>query len=193
MKKSPSPRKPSRLRPLPGDGSFPLTVSRKELISNGTDRKFRALVHDLFAFMARHEAIRDGHARILNLAGIEYTILISIAHLSLENQVNPKTVAEHLHISGAFATQVTNRLEKLGLIEKISDKVDRRRVSLTVTDKGSAALRKLAPSQRKINDVEFGSLTREQFDLLSSIISDLVTSSEKAVAFQAHHRDAANE
>lgn len=193
MKKSPPPRKPSRRRPLPGDGKFPLTVSRKELIPNGSDRKFRALVHNLFAFMARHEAIRDGHARVLNLAGIEYTVLISIAHLSLDGQVNPKAVAEHLHISGAFATQVTNRLEKLGLIEKLSDQVDRRRVSLIVTEKGSAALRKLAPSQRRINDVEFGSLTHDQFDFLSGIISDLVTSSEKAVAFQAHHRDAAHE
>src|SRR5258708_28395697 len=51
-------------------GSIPLTVSRPELLSGGTDRDFRRLVHNTFAFMARHEAVRDGHARPIGLAGI---------------------------------------------------------------------------------------------------------------------------
>ena len=59
-------------------GSIPLTVSRPELLSDGTDRDFRRLVHNIFAFMARHEAVRDGHARHIGLAGIEYTTLISM-------------------------------------------------------------------------------------------------------------------
>src|SRR5690349_13799573 len=68
--------------------SIPLTVSRPELLSGGTDRDFRRLVHNMFAFMARHESVRDGHARHIGLAGVEYTILISIGHLGLEGDVN---------------------------------------------------------------------------------------------------------
>ena len=52
----------------------PLTVSRNELLADGTDQMFRQLVHDIFAFTARHAAIRDGHARRIGLAGIDYTI-----------------------------------------------------------------------------------------------------------------------
>jgi len=42
--------------------SPPVTVSRPELLVNGSDRQFRRLVHGLFGFLARHEAIRRGHA-----------------------------------------------------------------------------------------------------------------------------------
>jgi len=58
--------------------SAPLTVSRPELLVQGSDRAFRSLVHGLFGFFARHEAIRSGHGARIGLVGIEYTVLISI-------------------------------------------------------------------------------------------------------------------
>lgn len=166
--------------------SIPLTVSRPELLNNGTDRDFRRLVHNIFAFMARHETIRDGHARHIGLAGIEYTILISIGHLGLDGDVNVKTVADHLHMSGAFVTTVTSKLQTLGLVGKTQDSADRRRIALAITDKGKALLRQLAPYQCEINDVEFAPLSKEQFYTLSKILEDLIASSDKAVALQQY-------
>jgi DNA-binding MarR family transcriptional regulator len=163
-----------------------LTISRPELLVDGTDREFRRLVHNIFAFMARHEAIRDGHARYIGLAGIEYTILISIGHLGLDGDVNVKTVADHHRMSGAFITTVTSKLQTLGLVEKTQDHIDRRRITLAITEKGKALLRRLAPYQREINDVEFASLSRDQFQLLSQIIEDLIDSSDRAVALQRY-------
>jgi len=174
-----------------GDGAkaksaLPLTVTRPELLTDDTDRDFRKLVHNIFAFMARHEAIRDGHARHIGLAGIEYTILISIGHLALDGDVNVKTVADHLHMSGAFITTVTSKLQGLGLVEKTQDSVDRRRISLVTTEKGKSLLRRLAPYQREINDVEFGSLSKEEFQFLSKIFEDLIVSGDEAVALQRY-------
>jgi MarR family transcriptional regulator, organic hydroperoxide resistance regulator len=165
---------------------LPLTITRPELLSEGTDRDFRKLVHNMFAFMARHESIRDGHARQIGLAGIEYTILISIGHLGLDGDVNVKTIADHLHMSGAFVTTVTSKLQTLGLVEKAQDSADRRRISLAITEKGKALLRKLAPYQREINDVEFASLSREDFQTLSRILEALIDSSDKAFALQRY-------
>jgi len=140
---------------------FPLTTTRPELLVDGRDRDFRHLVHSLFGFAAHHEHIRSGHGKMIGVAGIDYTVLISIAHLSQDGDVNVKTVADHLYLSGAFITAVTGRLLERGLIEKKTDADDRRRVTLTVSAKGRAALERLAPIQRQINDVEFGALTRE--------------------------------
>ena len=97
---------------------LPLTTTRPELLSGGRDRQFRHLVHALFGFAAHHERIRSGHARVIGLAGIEYTVLISIAHLSQDGDVNVKTVADHLYFSGAFITAVVKRLLKLGRVEE---------------------------------------------------------------------------
>jgi MarR family transcriptional regulator, organic hydroperoxide resistance regulator len=165
---------------------LPLTVTRPELLNDGTDRDFRKLVHNIFAFMARHETIRDGHARQIGLAGVEYTILISIGHLGLDGDVNVKTIADHLHMSGAFVTTVTSKLQTLGLVEKTQDSVDRRRISLAITEKGKALLRKLAPYQREINDVEFSPLSREDFQTISRILEALIASSDKAFALQRY-------
>ena len=111
-----------------------------------------ALVHALFGFAAHHERIRAGHARVIGLAGIEYTVLIAIAHLSQDGDVNVKSVADHLYLSGAFITAVAGRLLRRGLIHKAADADDRRRVFLTVSEKGRAALDRLgaltAPRQR---------------------------------------------
>ena len=167
-------------------GGLPLTVTRPELLNDGTDRDFRKLVHNIFAFMARHETIRDGHARQIGLAGVEYTILISIGHLGLDGDVNVKTIADHLHMSGAFVTTVTSKLQTLGLIEKTQDSVDRRRISLAITEKGKALLRRLAPYQREINDVEFSPLSREDFQAISRILEALIDSSDKAFALQRY-------
>jgi DNA-binding MarR family transcriptional regulator len=177
---------PRRAEPSSTRGGLPLTVTRPELLNDGTDRDFRKLVHNIFAFMARHETIRDGHARQIGLAGVEYTILISIGHLGLDGDVNVKTIADHLHMSGAFVTTVTSKLQTLGLVEKTQDSVDRRRISLAITEKGKALLRKLAPYQREINDVEFEPLSRDDFQAISRILEALIDSSDKAFALQRY-------
>src|ERR1700733_14604546 len=184
-KPEPSPA-PRRTEPLQSRSGLPLTVTRPELLNDGTDRDFRKLVHNIFAFMARHETIRDGHARQIGLAGVEYTILISIGHLVLDGDVNVKTVADHLHMSGAFITTVTSKLQALGLVEKTQDSVDRRRISLLTTEKGKSLLRKLAPYQREINDVEFGSLSKDDFQFLSRVLENLIVSGDEAVALQRY-------
>jgi DNA-binding MarR family transcriptional regulator len=164
--------------------TIPLTVSRPELIVNGGDAEFRKLVHNLFGFFALHEQIRSGHGKFIDLAGIEYTVLITIAHLALQGDVNVKTVADHLHLSGAFITSTTRRLLQLGLIHKTVDTGDRRRVTLTLSTRGYAALEKLAPIQRRVNDVEFGCLSHEDFKTLTRLMARLIESGDRAVALQ---------
>ncbi len=173
-------------KPLWNAASPALTVSRPELLVDGSDVDFRRLVHGLFSFMASHEEIRAGHARVIGLAGIEYTVLISIAHLAQGGDVSVSAVAQHLRLTGAFITNVCNRLLSLGLVDKSVDTNDRRRVVLTVTAEGRQQLAKLAPTQRQVNDVEFGCLSAREFAGLVDVIERLVESGEKAVALQKY-------
>jgi DNA-binding MarR family transcriptional regulator len=167
-----------------GVRNLPLTTSRRALLTDGSDRRFRKLVHALLGFAAHHERIRNGHARLIGLAGVEYTVLIAIAHLAADGDVNVKTVAKHLHLSGAFITAVVGRLCALGFVHKAADAGDRRRVMLAVSRQGRAALERLAPIQRRVNDVEFAGLTRQQFELLDAIVDRLIENGARAVALQ---------
>jgi DNA-binding MarR family transcriptional regulator len=173
----PSPR---RKRPAPA----PLTVSRKELLAGDDDRQFRELVHAFFAFQARHEAIRDGHAAYIGLAGIQYTILIAIGHLEAEGDVTVKTVCDHLRVSSAFIAVETAKLVERGLIVKERDPKDARRTLLRTTAEGYALLARLAPVQRTVNDIEFGGISKRDFEQLHKIMNRLIGNCDAALAMQ---------
>jgi DNA-binding MarR family transcriptional regulator len=165
----------------------PLTISRPELLIDGSDRHFRRLVHGLFGFLARHEGVRSGHAARIGLVGIEYTVLISIRHLAVEEtDVSVNRVAEHLFLSGAFVTTVTNKLVNKGLIHKLPDPADRRRVRLEVSEQGNALLAELAPVQRQVNDVQFGCLSTAEFLHLLDMTERLIESSGRAIRLQSY-------
>jgi len=164
----------------------PLTVSRPELLKNGSDNEFRRLVHNLFAFLGSHETIRAGHAARVGLTAIEYTALISVAHLESETDVSVKNLAEHLHVSGAFVTTIVGKLMKKGFLSKEIDQTDRRRLCLTVTLKGEALLAELAPMQRQVNDIQFGCLTAREFDFLNQIVERLIPGGNQAIALQTY-------
>jgi MarR family transcriptional regulator, organic hydroperoxide resistance regulator len=159
-----------------------LTVSRPELLANGSDGQFRALLHGVLAFAARLQAVRDGFAALLGLTGIQYTILISIRHLQTEGEVTVGAVAGHLHLSGAFVTTETGKLLRAGLITKVQDITDRRRVCLRVAPKGRDLLSDLAPVQVQVNDVMFEFLGAEQLKALGLAIDRIVTCGDRAIS-----------
>jgi MarR family transcriptional regulator, organic hydroperoxide resistance regulator len=163
---------------------LPLTVSRPELLVDGSDREFRRLVHAMFGFLARHEAIRSGHAASIGLIGMEYTVLIAIAHLSADGDVSVKVVADHLYLSGAFVTTVVGSLVRKRLVHKQTDQHDRRRVRLTVSAKGYDLLSRLAPVQRQVNDAEFTGLSAVEFRQLLDLIGRLIDNGDRAMALQ---------
>jgi DNA-binding MarR family transcriptional regulator len=166
--------------------TLPATVSRPALLAGGSDRQFRKFVHDLLAFSARLEGVRAGLAGLVDLSGIQYTILISIAHLGAEGEVGITALARHLHLSGAFVTIETNKLARRRLIAKAPGAEDRRRVSLTVTDGGRALLERLAPDQRRVNDELFGCLTAARFHSIAEIVDELVGCSDRALSLLRH-------
>lgn len=164
----------------------PLTISLPQLLVDGSDSEFRRLVHNIFAFASRHEAMRAGHGAVIGLTGIEYTVLISVRHLEDTGDVSVKQLADHLHLSGAFITTMIGKLIKRDLIVKEVDPEDRRRVCLRVTQAGRDLLASLAPVQRQVNDVQFGCLSKQEFQLLLSLLDKLIESAEQALSLQAY-------
>lgn len=157
------------------------TVSKSELLIDGKDIAFRHLVHDLLAFSARLEEVRSRFGARVGLTGIQYTILISVRYLGLNDGIGVKAVAEHLALSGAFVTIETIKLVKLGLLHKQPNKDDRRRVLLSLSQRGSALLDELAPVQQEVNDTLFNSFDRESFEKLSVFARNLREDSVKAL------------
>jgi DNA-binding MarR family transcriptional regulator len=163
-----------------------LTVSRTSLLEDGSDARFRQLVHDLLALSARLESIRSQMGAHLGLTGVQYTILISVRQLQAGQGIGVKAVAEHLGLSGAFVTSETGKLIKAGLLGKRADPRDGRRVLLNVSGKGIQLLARLAPAQQEINDTIFGSLDARTFQALCAQATALRNGSDDALALSQY-------
>ncbi|WP_454918253.1 MarR family winged helix-turn-helix transcriptional regulator [Xanthobacter sediminis] len=162
------------LKPAKGRKPLPLTVSRPALMVEGSDLAFRDLLHDMLAFAAVVEEVRDRLGGLIGLSGTQYTILTSIARLSdRAPNLGVNQVAEHLHLSGAFITLEVNKLVAAGLVTKAVNPDDRRRVVLAVTAEAERRLTELVRVQVPANDSLFEPLSAQEFKALRSIIAKL--------------------
>ena len=165
---------------------FPLTTSRPELLIDDSDEVFCDFLHGILALSERWNTVRAGFGERLGLSGIQYTILISIAHMQKYTNVSVKRLADHLHLSGTFVTTVTGQLEKANLIHKKQDAEDRRKVRLVISEEGKTLLRKLEDTQQKVNDEMFECLDQEQFKDLSKLVDELILCADRAITLQTH-------
>lgn len=163
-----------------------LTVSKPELLDKDGDRTLRGMLYDFFAFGRSLEAARAKFASYVDLTPTQYLIMIALKNSTLDEPMGINQIAARLHLSGAFITNEVNKLVSDGLLEKSMHPSDGRRVQLTVTSEGIHRLTRLAALQRPINDALFGMLTRDEFRLLSQMLSRLAANGEHAVKIADH-------
>ena len=153
---------------------LPLSVSSEALLVDGSDIEFRELVHDMLAFGAIVQDVRNRLGALIGLSGTQYTILMAIARLAdRASNLGVNELARHLHLSSAFVTIEVNNLVNEGLVSKIANPEDRRRVVLSLTQEGQLKLNQLGQVQQPANDSLFGDLTRAEFLALRKIMSKL--------------------
>ena len=162
------------------NASAPVTVSRAALLVEGSDAEFRSLIHDLIAYGHRLDACRDAFATIVGISGAQYEILMLVSRAA--GLLSVGEVATRLHRSGAFITIEANKLVASGILEKVADPSDGRRVLLRPNQKSRELLERLAPFQRKVNDQLFERLDAKRFKQLRALARDLVECGDRAVA-----------
>ena len=121
-----------------GGGAYvlPPTVSRAALMENGCDRRFRALVNDLFTIASRMETLRAHLGARIGISGPQYSVLVAVAHLQGELGVSVGTVAQAMHVSSAFIASETGKMARRKLLLKRANPEDRRGVLLSVAPAG---------------------------------------------------------
>jgi DNA-binding MarR family transcriptional regulator len=163
--------------------TLPLTVSRRALLEGGSDRRFRALVHDLLTISTRMELVRGFLGARMGVSGPQYSLLVAIAHLHGESGASVSAVAKALHVSSAFVASETNKLAQRGLVVKRTNPQDRRGVLLSIAPSGRIEIGRIGADIRAINDLFFGALDGKAFAALSAAVGSLVVSSRKAIQY----------
>lgn len=160
---------------------MPPTVSRPPLLLRGSDESFRDLINGLLTISVRMELIRNHLAQRLGVSGPQYSLLMAIGQLQGDDGISVGRLAKSLHVSSAFVASESNRLTRLGLVEKRQGIKDRRSVLLQLSPLALARLIELGPAIRAVNDRVFASLDRSDFARLSDIVERVVMDSRVAL------------
>lgn len=161
---------------------LPATVSRPPLLENGSDKRFRQLVHDLLTIAARMNAVREHLARGMGLSAPQYSVLMAVGQWQGSAGVGVGVIARRLHVSSAFIATETGKLAEAGLITKRPNPKDRRGVLLSLTRAARTLVERNGDEIRAVNDAFFGALDRSAFSVMSTASAGLVHSSQRAMA-----------
>jgi DNA-binding MarR family transcriptional regulator len=156
------------------------TVSAKALLIDGSDRAFRRMIHTLMAITNEVDALRAGYAKLIGISPPQHELLMLIYRTNEGEGITVGDLAGLVKLSSAFVATETNKLSGIGYIEKVADKVDRRRVILRVTTLGREKLAFLSAYQRQVNDVLFGCFNAKEFRNFSEYIDRVLPCSESA-------------
>src|SRR5271165_7211316 len=162
---------------------LPPTISNGALLERGSDRRFRALVNDLFTIASRMEIVRAHLGRRMGISGPQYSVLVAVAHLQGERGASVGAVAQAMHVSSAFIAAETGKMARCGLLLKRPNPQDRRVVLLRLAPAGRLKIDRAAAEIRAINDLFFGALDAASFCALSAAAAALVKGSGKAVHY----------
>ena len=165
--------------------SLPPTTSLAALLEDGCDRRFRALVNDLFTIANRMEIVRTHLGSRIGITGPQYSVLIAVAHLQGERGINVGAVARAMHVTSAFIASESGKLAQMKLLLKRPNPQDGRSMLLSLAPGGRRKLSGIAGEIRSINDRFFGSLDAPSFAGLSGASAALVKGSAKALEYVA--------
>lgn len=159
----------------------PLSVTRPEILRDGSDSAFRELIWGLLMVAKRLQKYPEIFGRRIGISSAQYTVLIAAAHIQGEDGIGVRALADYMHLPAPHITTTVGRLVDAGLLAKRQNPEDKRGVLISMTRAGDAALRELAPFQQQINDVLFGGLSRREFEAFTGMIDAFLVNSGRAL------------
>jgi DNA-binding MarR family transcriptional regulator len=165
----------------------PISVTRQEVLVDGVDERFRDVIHALFVTGFRFQEIREAFGRELDVTGPQYFVLMAVARFHAAGGIGIGGLADQLHVAPPHVTTEVGKLVDKGLVAKRPNPEDGRRVLVTLTAAGRAALERLAPLRQHINNILFDGFSREEFATLARLLDRFLATTERAQDAVADH------
>ena len=160
-------------RPVPASDqaaaeALPLSVTRPEILIDGSDREFRRLIHRMLIGQARLAAVRECIAERIGVSGTQYTMLMSVLHLQGNVGVSITALADYLEVTGPHVTRIVGKLVAGGFVRKAVNPKDRRGVLVKLTPAGRKKLLQAFAFISAVNDRLFEGVGREEYRAVAS-------------------------
>ena len=160
----------------------PLTVSHPAMLASGSDVSFRETLYSMVLAFNRLIACREAFGRALALTGSQFAVLVGTAYRQGHDGVSIRALAEHVQLAPTHVTTEVGRLVRKGLLDKQVNRRDRRGVLVTLSPKGEVAVRKISPFLRRVNDLLFQDIGRQELAALARFLQVFLRNGEEALA-----------
>ncbi len=131
---------------------------------------YRDLVHQIISTTLIH---RHRITKAAQQAGLYYGQPMILEYIMNNNLCTQKDLAKSLHISPASVATSIKRLEKSGLISRITDENDSRKNRLSVTENGLAAIKNFREICDSTDREMFKDFTDEECEILNNLMKRL--------------------
>src|SRR5438067_549284 len=165
----------------PASAPLPLSISRAELLADGSDREFRRLIHRMLIGSARLAAIRDIIAARIGVSGTQYTMLMSVLHLQGAAGISIGGLADYLEVTGPHVTGVIGKLAALGFVRKAVNPKDRRGVLVRLTPQGRRRLLAAFDFICNVNDRLFDGVTRDDYRAVAEFNAKFIRNTQSTL------------
>jgi DNA-binding MarR family transcriptional regulator len=159
----------------------PLTISRKDILAEGSDDQFRRMVYALVQSVSRLSAFRDVFGRELDITPSQFTVLMGIAHCQGTAGVTVRDIADHVAMAATHVTTEVGRLKRKGLVSKRPSPSDGRSVLVALSPAGRASIERVMPLIRDINDILFEHLDPKSMKVIHDFAMRLISNAELAM------------
>lgn len=84
-------------------------------------------------------------------------------------------LAQHLQVSTSAVSQLLNKLENQGYVERTINPENRRKIEITLAAKSVQYFEQITQLEKQINENIYGQLPQEDLEALSTILKKLIT------------------
>jgi len=181
-KKAGSDRSPSSLSRRGKEFVAPATVTLAPMLKSGGDVAFRETLYLMVLAFSRLYTCREAFGRSLGMTASQFIVLIGTAYQQGSEGVSIRALADHTQLAATHVTTEVGRLIGKGLLTKQASTRDRRSVLVRLTSQGEAAIHAVNPLLRRVNDLLFTDVPREDFAVVSRFLERFALNSEYALA-----------
>jgi DNA-binding MarR family transcriptional regulator len=160
----------------------PLTTSRKEFISGGSDQGFREMIYLMVLGLDRLASLRGTFGSHLGLTGSQFVVLMGVAYRQGRNGVSIGDLADHVRLAQPHVTTEVGRLLRSGLLVKRANPCDHRSVLVSLSSGGKKAVEWIVPLVRKVNDLLFAGVRKNELLTVTRVMRQLAANADDALA-----------
>ena len=170
-KKPGSDRPPSGLPRRGKEFVPPATITLTPMLKAGGDVAFRETLYLMALTFSRLTTCREAFGRLLGLTASQFIVLIGTAYRQGNEGVSIRALAYHPQLAATHVTTEVGRLIAKCLLTKQPRARDR-----------EDAIRAVNPFLRRVNDLLFTDVSREDFAIVSGFLEKFALNSEYALA-----------